>query len=125
MKGSAEQWLREIQKNRATALSFIFRKKLMDQDTAIDIIQDYILDLKIPKYPWKIEWFEEESIKKWAANEVLEYVRDHGEISPTLAIEEFIYAMDYYSCMNMNTSRIFSTAKIIGEDILDIFLCAQ
>lgn len=93
----------------------------MDYNTAIDIIQDYMMDLKIPKYPWKRELFEYSSYQRWAANEALIYIKEHEELGPYMAMESFVYMMDFYSCENSHTSWIFSIAKDVGENILDIF----
>lgn len=97
----------------------------MNRISAIMAIQDYILDIKEPKWNWRMSRFEQCSYSRWAANEVLKYVRSHRDISPIMAIEEFIAKMDYFSCLNPNSSYSFSVAHDIAEDILDIFIAAQ
>lgn len=89
------------------------------------IIQDYILDLKEPRNHYQRSQFKQSSYSIWAANEVLKYIKDHSSLPPVIAIEDFIYKMDIYSCTNPNNSFIFSVAHDIAEDILDIFLAME
>jgi hypothetical protein len=58
---------------------------------------------------------------KWAEREVWRAVRD-SELSPVIAVEEFIKTMDDYSTRNLATSMIFSIAKDVGQNILDEML---
>lgn len=90
------------------------------------IIQDYILDLKEPRNHYQRSQFKQSSYSIWAANEVLNYIREHESIRPTsIVIEDFIRKMDEYSCKNSINSFIFSVAHDIAEDILDIFLAME
>lgn len=96
----------------------------MNRLMAISTIQDYMLDLKEPKCNWKASRFSQLSYSRWAANEVLIYVTKRKNISPIIAVEEFIAKVDKYSCMNAKHSYPFSIAHDIATDILDIFLAS-
>ena len=88
----------------------------------MQIIRGYIVKLKVPVCDWPHSNFKQLSYSRWAAKEVLKYVKEHDSIPPIVAIEEFIRKMDKYSCMNSNSSYMFSVAHDIAEDILDLFL---
>lgn len=91
-------------------------------DLAIEIIQKYIADLDDKPYFWQKPNFKQNSYTKWAANELLECIRNRPTTSVIVTIEEFIRKMDRYSCMNLKNSYMFSVAHDTAEDILDIFL---
>ena len=99
----------------------------MNHIIAESIIEDYILDLKIPhRVTYKNSlWFAQMSYSVWAAEEVLNYVRNNQNRPVIYVIEEFVMKMNRYSYINNDTSYVFSVAKDIAEDILDIFLAAQ
>ena len=88
----------------------------------IAVIRGYISRLNNPTRNWRNSNFKQISYSKWAAKEVLKYVKEHDSIPVTIAIEEFIRKMDKYSCMNSNTSYMFSVAHDIAVDILDTFI---
>ena len=90
--------------------------------SVISVIQSYIVKLNKPTHNWRSSRFEQSSYTRWAAKEVLRYVKEHNTIPPVMAIEEFVRKMDAYSCMNKHTSYMFSVAHDVAEDILDIFL---
>ena len=108
----------------------------MDNQRAISIIQDYILDFELPgrdfwsskRYrPHRLECkqdrFDQRSNYHWAAVEVMNYVMVHNDMSPIRAIEEFEHKMARYARKNKKTEHIFSAARDVADDILDI-LCA-
>lgn len=88
----------------------------------IAVITGYIVKLREPVSNWRSSKFKQSSYAKWAAKEVLRYVKEHDSVPPIMAIEEFIRKMDKYSCMNTKSSYMFSVAHDIAEDILDLFL---
>jgi len=71
---------------------------------------------------WPLCYFNQRSYSRWAANEILELVMDNPFSTPIDIIEEFIIKMDYFSCIDLSTSLIFSIAKDTAEDILYLFL---
>ena len=89
------------------------------------IIQDYMLDLREPRNLHQRSQFKQSSYSIWAANEIMKYVKEHKSMPTIDAIEDFIRKMDEYSCMNPDSSFIFSVAHDIAEDILDIFLAME
>lgn len=91
-------------------------------DLAITIIQKYIADLEKQTHFWQKYSFKQNSYAKWAANELLECIRNRPTTSVIVTIEDFIRKMDRYSCMNLKNSYMFSVAHDTAEDILDIFL---
>lgn len=91
-------------------------------DLAIEIIRKYIVDLENRAYLWQKPSFKQNSYAKWAANELLECIRNRPTTSVIVTIEDFIRRMDRYSCMNLKNSYMFSVAHDTAEDILDIFL---
>lgn len=93
-------------------------------DRAIRAIESYIYELKDPQMDW-IKWRRDQCIySRWAANEVLGYVKLHNDISAIQAVEEFIAKMDKYACLDNKNSYIFSVAYDIATDILDLLLCS-
>lgn len=68
--------------------------------------------------------FEMSSWNMWAVEEAFRFIDDHPEYSVVDALDLFIRKMDDYACKarTERSSRMFSTAKDIAEDILDSFL---
>ena len=93
-------------------------------EIAIRAIESYIHELKDPQTNYKKSRFEQATYSKWAANEVLGYVKYRKDISPIQAVEEFINKMDDYACEVGRSSYIFSVAYDIAMDILDLLLCS-
>lgn len=91
-------------------------------DLAIEIIQKYIADLEKQNHFWQKSSFKQNSYAKWAANELLECIKNRPKTSVIVTIEDFIRKMDRYSCMSLKNSYMFSVAHDTAEDILDIFL---
>ena len=58
------------------------------------------------------------SLINWAAKELLTEVRN-AKKEPKQVVEDFIRNMDIKSTYDLVTSEIFSTAKTVGEDIMD------
>lgn len=92
-------------------------------EVAISIIRKYIRTHNYnPKSNIRKDCFEQVSYSSWAANQLLLEVMARPLTPPDTIIEEFAWRMDYYSCINVKTSRIFSIAKDTAEDILYLFL---
>lgn len=70
----------------------------------------------------KTEMFELFSYRNWAIDELIRYIRKHGDIHPLDAIEDFRYQMDLYACKT--TSNVlnfaFSVAVDVARDALDV-----
>lgn len=93
-------------------------------EIAIQAIESYIHELKDPQRNYKKSRFEQATYSKWAAIEVLGYVKHRRDISAIQAVEEFIHKMDKYACSNGRNSYIFSVAYDIAMDILDLLICS-
>lgn len=83
-------------------------------------VSDYIA-IKRPYDIKKLSEMERRQISytDWAAKEVLLYIHKRQDITPLEAIEEFIVLMDEYSCVDPETSFIFSVAHDVAENIID------
>ena len=64
------------------------------------------------------------AVNRFAIDEAFRYVNVNPDLSTTDALELFINDMDRYACKAKTaaSSYIFSTAKAMGEDILDTWL---
>lgn len=91
----------------------------MDRDTVIHFLEGYIIDLENSPVCIFSNGFALYSYSKWAAKELLEFIRERDDISAESAIVLFIKKMDEYSCMNSAASYIFSIAHDTALDILD------
>ena len=87
------------------------------------IIRTYMSKMKAPRLGLSKEEFEMVSYSQWAVLEAVTYLR--GRRDPIQALEEFIHKMDEYSCVNTETSCIFSTAKTAAEDLLDALISGK
>ncbi len=97
----------------------------MKTRTAELIIQEYIYDLREPKFSLKRSYFKQRSYSIWAAEEALRTIRKRKDVNPIYAMEEFVGKMDYYACHRPDLSYIFSVAYDIGTDILDRLMAAN
>lgn len=93
----------------------------MTHQRAIQIVKNYIYDLKEPTNEWRIKQFESRSTAIWAANEVLRLIISHPDESVFDLIECLAKKFDRYSMLDEKTSYIFSSAYDITMDILDLF----
>ena len=92
-------------------------------EAVILILQGYITEhLFEPGSNWPKFYFDERSYSRWAANEIIERVKEHKTTPPIVIIEEFILELDNYSCINPKNEELFSFARDAAEDILGLFL---
>ena len=87
------------------------------------IIRTYMSKMKAPRAGLSKEQFEMESYSQWAVLEAVTYLK--GRRDTIQALEEFIHKMVEYSCVNTETSCIFSTAKTAAEDLLDALISGK
>lgn len=64
----------------------------------------------------------QKSYTKWAVHEILARLRENRDIPPAIVVEQFRDEMEQYSCLNSQTSFIFSVAKDAAEWMLDDIL---
>lgn len=91
-------------------------------ERTISIIKEYMQRLEKPNDNVKTSYFKQLSYSRWAVGEILRCVEKQKSIPPARVVEDFIFRMDQYSCVNHNSSFMFSVAHDIAEDILDSFL---
>lgn len=83
------------------------------------IVRSYIQRLPAPETKIRQSTFEQCSLERWAAKEILRQLNTHPDIPPAYVIEEFTNKMEQYSVQNPHTSYVFSVAYDVGVDILD------
>jgi hypothetical protein len=92
------------------------------QRQVIEIIQVYTDEyLFEPANNWPLYFFEERSYSRWATNELINYIEEHADITPTDAIKDFIDKVSTYAVQdtyNNRARRIFYIARDIATDML-------
>ena len=87
---------------------------------------EYYMDTYLfpPGTNWPEYYFKERSYSRWAASEILQRLKEGGNLTPIEIVEEFIDEMDDFSCLNdrRESKLIFSIARDAGKDILCLFL---
>lgn len=93
----------------------------------------YKMDLCMP--PIALKWkntFIQKSYSKWALEELERYIIDRLYPRQWASIDEytdiindFIQKMDYYCWLNESNGKIFSIAKTMALDVLDLFYAMQ
>lgn len=91
-------------------------------DIALEIIHQYIADMKVPVHTLRKAHFKQEAYALWAAYEILRRVARNPNRRPIEVIDEFRMEMDDLSVENRHTSWIFSVAYDVAEDILCKFV---
>lgn len=88
------------------------------------VIRNYIYDQRkcMRKYRPGQQEFEQFSYSVWAANEILTELMNTPDVPPLYTLELFREKMDDYSCLNKETSYIFSVAKDATENIIDMLI---
>ena len=87
---------------------------------AVQFLNSYISS--IPTHiVYPKEYFEHLSYSKWIAEEILHRVEVSNKPA-TLIVEELIFKLNKWACINPKTSFIFSTAHDTAVDILDHLL---
>lgn len=83
---------------------------------------DYAMDIRLPKdIPKYRDSFKNASYSKWAVNELLLYIMRKKEQSPIESTKEFIKMVDIFSKKAKKDKAVWSIAKYVATDILDIF----
>lgn len=93
-------------------------------ERAIRAIENYIYELEEHSSSTKKSMIMQNSYSKWAAHEVLRYVKLRSDILPIQAIEVFMDKMNNFACVNRKNSYIFSVAYDIAADILNYLSCS-
>ena len=91
-------------------------------EQAIPVVQEYLKRIGDQISPCYGYTFKQESCSRWAANEILKLLKKEKDIPPLLILEKFAAQMDSFSCLNRNTSFIFSVAHDTAMDIIDNLL---
>lgn len=93
----------------------------MDKDYILSAIQEYADEcLKEPRGHLKKDRFERRSYQKWAVKEILRSIREYDSDKPVMIVEDFIHRMDCFTRRSRNAGAIFSSAKDIATDILEV-----
>ena len=81
------------------------------------------MDMQLPKdIPKYRENFKNTSYSKWAVDELQMYIIRKQDQSPIASTKEFIRMMDNFAKRSKKDNKpIFSIAKAVATDILDIF----
>lgn len=66
--------------------------------------------------------FEQRSYSRWAIDEILRNIAESPSIHPVMVVESFIRKMDSFSCLDAQTSIIFSIARDTAEHLLDVLI---
>ncbi|MDO5397808.1 MAG: hypothetical protein Q4G33_07740 [bacterium] len=90
------------------------------------IFADYEMDIQLPKdIPKYRDSFKNACYSKWAVNELMLYIMRKKEQSPIKSTEEFIKMVDAFSKKTEKDKAVWSIAKYVATDILDIFYAMQ
>lgn len=92
-------------------------------NSAEQAIKDYIDMLYEPSRNWPQYYFEERCYMRWAAKEILLYIRSNPQKTPIEATAEFMGKARKSAQSDRRTRSdrfIFETACEAAEDILDI-----
>ena len=99
----------------------------MDRDFDIDfeifmlIMDDYRLDIICPDKSLRYkDRFAESSFKRWAADELEIYVLSHIDDHIMDSINGFRKKINAYKNINPKSSKIFSIAELVADDIYEI-----
>lgn len=96
------------------------------QDDALIAIQSYVEEcLFEPAANWPSYWFDRRSYERWAANEIIEAIRMDISKEPIDVVKEFIRTIDDFDCAEPKAKMIFSTAKDVATDILNVLNTAS
>lgn len=87
-------------------------------DEAIDVIKDYIYALDEIGV-WQGYTFKELSYSKWAAKELIAYIKSHKNQPPLLVMELFRDKMFDYARLNNKPDNLFTIAYNAVQDMID------
>lgn len=86
------------------------------------IFADYAMDIQLPKdIPKYRDRFKNACYSRWAVSELLLFIIRKKEQSEIDSIKEFIKMVDTFSERTEKDRPIWSIAKYVATDILDIF----
>lgn len=92
-------------------------------DESIKIIKDYISELPKPRGYMDKHRFQQASYSHWAAEEILEKVRENRDTPAVIIIEQFARKMTMYSCRaGIRGCYGFAVAVDVAQDLLTKFV---
>ena len=94
----------------------------MDTQQVITAIRKHTRNTSIRRRNRKESHFVQYAYSEWAVREIIESIQKNKSKPPIAVVEDFVRKMDEYSCVNQDTSRIFSIAKDSAMDILDMLI---
>lgn len=94
----------------------------MDTEQVITAIRKHTRNTSIRRRHRKESYFIQYCYSQWAVDEIIKSIQKNGSKPPITVVEDFVRKMDEYSCVNPNTSLIFSIAKDSAMDILDLLI---
>lgn len=104
--------------------SFLFQEKNMNKpyDSAVLVIQEYLQNSLEHISLMRGYSFAQISYSRWAAMELLKYLKEREALPPLVVIEEFQDKMDKWSCMSRKSGYVFSVACDMAQNIIDQLL---
>lgn len=98
----------------------------MGNDYILSVIREFADEcLKEPQYRLSRGCFEQRSYQRWAVDEILKNIEESKFTPPVLVVEDFIRKMDDFSCKNKKAGIIFSVARDVAIDILDVLIAMK
>lgn len=98
----------------------------MNNDYILSVIREYAAEyLKEPRRRLPKGLFERRSYQKWAVDEILRSIDNSKHVSPIVVVEDFIRKMEAFSHKNSKANLIFSVARDVAADILDMLLAMK
>lgn len=86
------------------------------------LFADYAMDMQLPKdIPKYRDNFKNASYARWAVNELQMYIIRKSHQPPIDSVKEFINLMDEFMKLSKKDKPIYSIAKSVAVDVLDIF----
>lgn len=98
----------------------------MNNDYILSVIREYAAEyLKEPCLRLPKGLFERRAYQRWAVDEILRSIDNSKHVSPIVVVEDFIRKTDTFSHRNSKANLIFSVARDVAADILDILLAMK
>lgn len=95
----------------------------MDKSYILSVIRDFAderLRVESSNWYWVRNYLQSQSYQRWAVEEIMKQIEISEGIPPIRVVEDFIHKMNCFTYKKGKATIIFSIARDVAMDILDV-----
>lgn len=100
----------------------------MDKSYILSVIRDFAderLRFEGSNWHWARNYLQSQSYQRWAVQEIMKQIEISEDAPPIRVVEDFIHKMECFTYKKGESAIIFSIARDMAEDILDVLIAMK